>query len=41
MTRGERGYLALEDIWIKSKFYRSNIEIGGGKMDWRDREGKK
>ena len=24
---GERGYLALEDLWIKSKFPRSNIPI--------------
>jgi hypothetical protein len=26
-TRGERGYLALEDLWIKSKFSRSNMPI--------------
>jgi hypothetical protein len=24
---GERGYLALEDLWIKSKFPRSNMLI--------------
>ena len=24
---GERGYLALEDLWIKSKFSRSNMPI--------------
>jgi len=24
---GERGYLALEDLWIKSKFPRSNMSI--------------
>jgi hypothetical protein len=24
---GERGYLALEDLWIKSKFSRPNIPI--------------
>ena len=24
---GERGYLALEDLWIKSKFPRSNMPI--------------
>ena len=26
-TRRERGYLALEDVWIKSKFLRSNMPI--------------
>jgi hypothetical protein len=25
--QGERGYLALEDLWIKSKFSRSNMPI--------------
>ena len=25
--RRERGYLALEDLWIKSKFLRSNMPI--------------
>jgi hypothetical protein len=27
MMRGERGYLAYEDLWIKSKFSRSNLSI--------------
>ena len=26
-NRGKRGYLALEDLWIKSKFPRSNMPI--------------
>ena len=44
---GERGYLALEDLWIKSKFSRSNIPIcevgrsgGEQKPEGGERKGK-
>ena len=45
-TRRERGYLALEDLWIKSKFPRSNMpihEVGrsGERKNLRGRRKKK
>ena len=43
---GERGYLALEDLWIKSKFARSNMPIhevgrGGERKNPRGRRKKR
>ena len=35
---GERGYLALEDLWIKSKFPRSNIPIHEVGAKWGEKK---